>query len=42
MEPHRKNSNINPVGKAAISELPLSKPPTKKYTQRNPWLEPCK
>jgi len=34
---HRKNNNINQPDTA---ELPDTKPPTKKYTWRDPWLQP--
>jgi hypothetical protein len=34
---HRKNNNIN---QPDLPELPGTKPPTKDYTWRNPWLQP--
>jgi hypothetical protein len=33
---HRKNNNIN---QPDLPELPGTKPPTKKYTWRNPWFQ---
>jgi hypothetical protein len=33
IEPHRKNNNIKQA------ELLVSKPPTKEYTWRDPWLQ---
>ena len=34
---HRKNNNIN---QPEPPELPGTKPPTKEYTWRDPWLQP--
>jgi hypothetical protein len=34
---HRKNNNIN---QPDPPELPGTKPPTKEYTWRDPWLQP--
>ena len=36
MQSHRKNNNVNPPDP---SELPVTKPPTKEYTWRDPWLQ---
>jgi len=36
LQPHRKNNNIN---QPAPPELPQTKPPTKEYTWRDPWLQ---
>jgi hypothetical protein len=33
---HRKNNNIN---SPELPELPGTKPPTKQYTWRDPWLQ---
>jgi hypothetical protein len=33
---HRKNSNIS---QPDLPELPGTKPPTKEYTWRDPWLQ---
>jgi hypothetical protein len=35
-ETHRKNNNINQPDN---SELPGTKPPSKEYTWRDPWLQ---
>jgi hypothetical protein len=35
---HRKNNNINQPD--PLPEFPGTKPPTKEYTWRNPWLQP--
>jgi hypothetical protein len=35
--PHRKNNNINQPDPP--SELPGTKPPTKEYTWKEPWLQ---
>jgi hypothetical protein len=34
---HNKNNNISQTDP---SKLPGTKPPTKEYTWRNPWLQP--
>ena len=36
LQPHRKNNNIN---QPDPPELPRTKPPTKEYTWRDPWLQ---
>jgi hypothetical protein len=36
LQPHRRNNNIN---QPVTPELPGTKPPTKEYTWRDPWLQ---
>jgi hypothetical protein len=36
LQPHRKNNNINQPNPL---ELPETKPPTKQYTWKDPWLQ---
>jgi hypothetical protein len=38
MDGTRKNNNIN---QPDSPELPGTKPPTKEYTRRDPWLAPA-
>jgi hypothetical protein len=43
LKPHRKNNNINQPDThththTPLPELPGTKPPTKEYTWRDPWL----
>jgi hypothetical protein len=37
LQPHRRNDNIN---QPDPPELPGTKPPTKEYTWKDPWLQP--
>jgi hypothetical protein len=37
---HRKKNNINQPDHPGPRELPGTKPPTKEYTWRDPWLQP--
>ena len=36
LQPHRKNNNVN---QQDSPELPWTKPPTKEYIWRDPWVQ---